>query len=411
MIKDKSDKLLDTTVLIIYVLYLFLDVFYHVVLQVIGGILNIFLMYIFTAYFVLLYGNKVKRGISFLPFFIFLVFFVIYFQFFWNDSHIYVSLGFPFKTIVWNLVSFVPASISAVSINQKSSNKQLALLRKIFLILFIVICSASISILKEDPLASKKTATSSGNYIPFLIDYSAVYGLAIIFPILLLYAIKSKFKIISFVFLILVCFTLFMASYMIALIALGLGVISYFLLSIKNKWISYLCIAILLGIVVYFIYSNKIQEILLNLAYVVNNDLLEQRLKAIAGYLDSGSVDGAAVRFSDYALSLKQILKHPITGSIVWDNDVKLSGHSTNFDIIGGCGLIVFAFYFKYILNILKENLKNRDNLQFMAIISSFIAFMFVSSFNPIFSSVEIIFLFILAPKIFLRNNKKVVSK
>ena len=207
-------------------------------------------------------------------------------------------------------------------------------------------------------------------------------------------------------FFALICVTLFMASFLIALLTLILGVVSYLLLSIKNKWISYSCIAILIGIGVYFMYSEKLQELLLELANVINNELLEKRLLAIAGYLETGSVEGAGVRFEIYALSINEILNHPILGAIPWNSDVKLSGHSTNLDIWAGCGGIIFAFYLKFIFNIVKENLKNKGRIEKSAVVAMVITFMFASTFNPIFSSSAIMILFVLGPKIFLKKIK-----
>ncbi len=405
MIKNKCATALDTTALIFFMLYLFCNVVRNVIVKTIGGMGNIFLILLFFFYFVFIYGNKQNKRISILPFLVFLLFFIVYFQFFWDDSHIYVSFGFPFKAIVWNLIMFVPITISAICINQKSNDKQLALLKDLFIILVFFICVVSIAELLKDPYASKKTATSEGNYVPFLIDYGMVYSLAMIFPILFLYAKQSK-KIILWVMVVLICITLFMASYMIALIALILGMVSYLLLSIKSKWLSYTLIFLTICLGIYFIYTNKLQVILLDLSKVIDNELIIQRLEAIVGYLDTGSVDGAGVRFEDYALSVNSIINHPILGSILWDNNVKISGHSTILDIWAGCGLFVLALYLKFNLNIIKENLRNTKGNMSMAIIAMAISFFFISVFNPVFSSPATMFLFVLTPQMFQKQKE-----
>lgn len=411
MAKTAIDKTIDKAVIIFYLLYLFVNIVSHTIVQIVGGVGNLFLTYLFAAYFIFIYGKRQARSIVVYPFLLFLFFYVIIIQFLWEGGSIYTSMGVQFKSVIWHLISFVPTVFSAIAIWEKSDAEDFLLMRKILIFIFLVIFINSFIVLVEDPLAAKATATGHGNYVPLLISYNTVYGLTICVSLMFVWIKQTKKKIFAILFLVLECICLFMASYMIALISAVIGVVCYFLLKVKNKSLRYSGILLIILIGFYFVLSKKYEDVLLWLASIIENDLIKARLEQIVLYFRSGNTDDTAIRFEHYSWSIEHIINHPLTGAILWDNEIKLSGHSANLDILGGCGIIVFALYFKFIWNIFKANLQYMEQDKKAAVWAMFIAFLFVSTFNPLFSAREIIFFYILSPKIFIKQEKIILLK
>ncbi|MBO5068181.1 MAG: O-antigen ligase family protein, partial [Clostridia bacterium] len=281
-------------------------------------------------------------------------------------------------------------------------------MQKILIILLVCIGISSIFILSKDSDAAKLTATGLSNNYWFLIEYSTVYGLAVAFPCLLVWVKKSKRKTRKIVFICLMALCLFMASFLIALIAIILGIISYIFLNFKDKLIRYGLLFIFVGILVYIFVSGKLENFLLQLASMIPVENISLRLEELVEFFQTGDTEGGSVsRLQMYSNSIKGWLRHPIFGNILFNNDVILSGHSTNLDLLNACGIILFVPYIMFVINIFRFN-RYKETKKKSAVIASFISFLFISTCNPVFSSPAIFVFYILGPTIFIgKTNLK----
>lgn len=405
--KSRNSVLLDKILVLFWIVFLLINVITEYITRYVGGVGVIALNYVFMACFLLSYGKRNRNRISVLPFLIFLVFYIIEYQMIWQGGRVYNSFGVDFNIYVWNMISTFPFIITAVQIVNKSDDEMQRWVRKCFLITLIIVCIASIGILRVFPDASRLNATaSSGAYYPFLAGYGIIYGITILLPyMLLLLSENNTSRILPLVALVVMLVCVFMAAYTIALVAVVIGVGCYVFLKIKNRFLKAAVLVVFISFLVYVFVTGIHQEFLFWLADAIPIEKVSERIRDTAKYMSSGVAGNSAGRFLLYAKAMQLIVAHPIIGNFVWDPYVSLSEHSTNLDVIGSCGLIVFLIYAKFLYNIYSSHMhKCSTPLQKSAVISSFIVFLFISTVNVVMSSGQI-FVFLLIGILFVNNR------
>lgn len=398
--KSKTDnELLDKAILLIFVLFLFVNVFSKAIGELFGGIGILSITYLLCLYFVFFYGKREVHTIKLRWFVLFIVIYVVELQLFWDAGSTYVSFGVPFKTTVWNLISFVPQTISAVLILTRSDDERKAWFRRCLLICLTVSAVATLVILQTDRNAVRLTATGHSNFYPFLADYGMIYGAAIILPFLLINSKGIMRKVIQYGAALIMAICIFNAAYTLAIIAAVVGIGCYCWLNISRRWIRYSVTILLLIILIALICTGLYEPVMSELASIIPIEQVSVRLTQIVQYIRSGKVQNTTYRIVLYMKSINAFLTHPVTGNVLWNPDTELSEHSTNLDILGACGIVVFAIYMRFVLSICQYHLRHAESVRMKAAIrASLICFFFVSTVNPIFATPEIFVLYLLGP-------------
>ena len=405
---EESNKyLMDKAFLALFILLLTINVFFQTVQNIFGGVGNFLVIYLLCFYFMFFYGEHNYRKIGTLSVVVFLICYILINQFLWETKLTYETFGIKFKTTVWNLVMLVPFVFIALRIYQRSDKFRLEWCKKVLILCLVILIIATLIILRINPNASKGNATGNQTtFYPFLMGYAVVYAISIMLPCFFSWVIKAKsFKVFKWLFFVALIIVVIQTSYFIAIISIALGLISFAFLSIKDKFAKWFLLTISLLLVVYIFMSGFIEDWMLELAGDVSNNNIKERLKETANYFKYGSTDNTAARFELYSNVILDWLKHPFLGNIIYDADIVLSGHSTNFDILAGCGAIVFVAYIIFIINIYKANIRCCSGNN-SAITASLISFLFVSTFNPIMASSAIYVFFILIPILFCFEEK-----
>lgn len=405
--KSRSSVLLDKVMVLFWIVFLLINVITEYITRYVGGVGVIALNYVFMACFILSYGKRNRNRISVLPFLVFLVVYFIEYQLIWQGGRIYNSFGVNFNIYVWNMISTFPFIITAVQIVNKSDDEMRKWVRQCFLITLVIVCLATIGILHVFPDASRLNATaSSGTYYPFLAGYGIVYGITILLPYILLQLSEKKAsRMLPLIALVAMVVCVFMAAYTIALAAVVIGVGCYFFLKINNRILKAAVLVSFIFFLIYVFVTGAHQEFLFWLADTIPIEKVSERIRDTAEYVSSGDVGNSAGRFLLYAKAINLVMAHPILGNFIWDPRVSLSEHSTNLDIIGACGLIVFLIYAKFLYNIFCSHMRKcATPLQKSAVLSSFIVFLFISTVNVVMSSGQI-FAFLLLGILFVDNT------
>ena len=412
--KTLNRKTMDRIMLVSWLALMIVNVISYYITRYFGGIIMVAVYWGFAMYFNFVYGDDKTTDTKYNArhLLVFLVLFFIEMQLLVNTSkgNSYTTMGVTFNMFVWQVLSsVVPKIYGCMGIVSRSNKEMLKWAGNIFKYLILFICATTLVILKTNPLASKLTAVGSVNlYVPFLAGYGLVYAMSTIVPVLLMRMEKERNKTFWIVSILAMVAAVFFASYFLAIIAMIVGVVCFFLLRVKNSFIRIGTISLFVLVVSYILVSDKIVDILLGLADIVPLEMLQIRLQETAQTFINGSTEGTAVRFAMYYTELKEFLRHPLTGNAIWSRDIVLSGHSTILDMLASGGLIVFSFYFLYFWSAHKTNLLFcPTQKEKAAAIASFISMMFVSTFNPVFSAPEVMMFFLLAVPLLFVNDKE----
>ena len=404
-----NKKLTDRIMLFLWISLILISGLKQVLVDLFGGVGYLGLSYALFAYFIFIYQkNNIKRKMNIYPFALFLFCYIFLLQVFQKGGLTYESMGVQFHLYVWNLITTLPYYFSALIILQSADYDDLSFIKKVAGFEIIILVISTIGILTIDPLASKLTAVGGNETEYFLLmGYGMVYGLATILPFFLFDISRQKKKGWKIVLFCLICISILMASYTIAIFTATIGVICYLLLKIKNQWVKIVSITVTVAAILVLFVSGAMADLLEVLARMMPMDEVAKRLEQIADAFRTGDTYDTTIRFDIYGDSWMEFLQHPILGNIFVDeNSSSLWGHSTNLDILAGFGIFVFLLYISFPINVFRYNYRCSSNLDFKATtIASFIAFLFLSTFNPILSGTEIISLFILAPAVI--NSKE----
>lgn len=393
---------IDRLVLLLFLSYCLLNVCNQLIVEIAGGLGNIMIVYLFAFYFAFVYGEPIDERtgrIQYVPLILFLLFYILEMQFLYSGAQYYNAMGVNFETHVWQIVSFVPLCLCAIFIVKKTE-KDVTWLRTAFLCLLLITLIPSIVMLANDSTLSKQTATGNGEYIPLLVNYSKIYGLAIIVPFFFA-TTKSRLKLLEVVVGVAVILCIYLSSFFIAVMAMILGFIVCLILRIKNNAIRRFLIVSAVGVILFLLYSGVAQNILFWLSENISSELLSTRFFQLANYLQTGDTGDTTVRIDLYTEAIKLVLKHPISGNLLW-GDVQLSGHSGLLDVWGALGIFSIVGLLLFFSSVYRVNCSFCQTVKASsALKASVIVFLFVSLTNPVFSSPTICVLWILAPMIF----------
>ncbi len=406
--KKQTNGLTDKVMLTIYFALLMINVVSRFLIDRGGGELRIVVLYLLCGYFLFFYGKKRTRlGLDTL--FSFVIVYVFIMQFIWETDEVYVTHGVTFNRPVWHLVSFLPITVSAMAIARKTDDETSGFIRWVVIALLLFSCCRSIDILENDPLASKLTATGwEDAYIPFLIEYGMVYAIPVLLPYL--FAWMGEFRpwwklwkpIFGVAMGLIVLYCLVQASFVIALAATMVAILAYFSFRFKNRWVRYGWLAAMLVLVVVVFREDWHIKILEFLAEKTDVEQIKKRLIALAAFFKDGTLKETMGRLELYVTSIERIKVHPFMGNIVWNRTLVLSNHSTTLDILDGCGLFVFVLYATFIVGVFLYNYRYKKQKHKAAAIASFLAFLIVSTLNPILASPQIMAFYILGSVIFI---------
>ncbi len=416
---SKAAKLtIDRIMLAIWMALMIVNVISHFVVQYFGGIIMVSVYWAFAVYFNIIYGEKKATNIKYDNRFLlaFTILFFIEMQLLLKNSvaYGYTSMGVTFNMNVWQLLmGIIPTIVSCMGIVRRSCPELTKWRGNVLKYLLLFISVTTLFILRTNPLASKITAMGhEDSYIPFLAGYGMIYALALVVPVLLARLGKENNKLFWGIIVVSVIASVFFASFFLAILAMIVGVGCFFLLRIKNGFLRIGSITAMISIIAYILFTGKIVDILLDLAEIVPLEQIQLRLRETAQTMTDGSTEGTAIRFELYSNMIKQIAKHPITGNIIWNSRASFSGHSTNLDMWSGCGLIVFGMYFLYFWRAHKINMRFCvEQTEKAAAISTFISFLFISTFNPILSAPQVYMIALIAIPAFCSDNGDEIMK
>ncbi len=399
--------IIDRLMIILYLTHCVINVFSHLIIQTVGGIGNIAFIYFLLFYFAFIYGkpNDSKKYVfRYVSLGLFLFIYIYFMQFLYHQAQFYDAHGVNFETHVWNLISFIPLILTATFIALKTNRATAIWIRRVFICLLLMTLLPSVVFLIKDPSLAKLTATSDGGYVPFLVNYSVIYGLAIIIPYFFFsQKLHHKFLVFAeFTVGLLAIVGIYMSSFFIALMATVGGLLIGLILRIRNKRLRFLIIFFSVSFVVVFLYTDAAYHTLNWIsANIIQSQLLSTRFEQVALFLKTGETGDSTVRIDLYKEAVDLVIRHPLTGNILW-NDAALSGHSVLLDVWGGCGIIAVATLISFFASIYKsDRVYCRPVRLAAAFNASTISLLFVSLVNPVFASPSICIFWILAPLMF----------
>lgn len=210
-------------------------------------------------------------------------------------------------------------------------------------------------------------------------DFSFIYGLIFLIPILYFMIFKKKkYKIIYLLLLVLVVITVFKASFSIAiilsLISLIVCIVNFYFNNKKiNLIISYLII-VLISLV--FLFPN----ILYYVSGLINNSFVSERINEIASFiLNFNNLSGdLGSRMELYAISYNTFIKHFFTGigGYYYALNIPIGYHSQILDDMARYGIFYFintilfiVYYRKFLCKILIKKMQFIKTINIMLIL------------------------------------------
>lgn len=404
----RPNLLLDKIIVTIWLTYLFLNVFSHYIVRWFGGVGTLVVVYAFFLYFYFLYGSS--PGFGRIADYWFILFSVLYcfLTALFDDAGLrYDAGGVILNLSVWHMITFIPIVLSAVAVIQKSSPELLKWIRLCFVAFSCITITVSINLLFFDSTVIRLTATGSSDYYPLAFDFQTVAGLSVIVPILLAATGEMKYRVLWIVYIVAVIIGVVMASLFISILAMIFGMVIFFALRIRNKWIKYSVSTATLAFVVYEGVSGEFILFLQWLFRFLPIPEITKRLNEMMLFYENGVIDDATSRIRIYRDAIAMVVRHPITGNYVWDTAPVLSGHSAVLDIWGGCGILILAVLLLFIISVYRYN---RDRYCFTqnqkaAVFASTAAFLLFIILNPLFSSPILMVFWIMAPMFLQRDS------
>ena len=254
---------------------------------------------------------------------------------------------------------------------------------KFFLVVYfiyaILINFHSISQLWINPNTSRILANSDQSVTiyyagPFMANFSYINNLPAL-SILLVYGIKHNFfntksKIFFFAVLLINCYLLILAEYMIAMLMFVVFLLYVLLIQGENKSNSKLRLIICILLIPFVLVLTS--PILKWIAELIGEGRIAERLSSIGEFLGSGSVGEGSdfqKRWLRYQRSLISIADHPIfgVGRTEYMAGGLVGGHSEILDNFAYYGLFFGSLFVVYLINAYK-NAKRFLRERFLAI-------------------------------------------
>lgn len=245
-------------------------------------------------------------------------------------------------------------------------------------------------------------------------DYAMVYGMAIIFPILLQKCKnappRSATKWLYIICTVLVAYMIIVSQFATALLLTLFATISFFLLNMKpHKMIIVISISLF---VIVFVRALGLDVLLLEtLSEMVSGtwaEKLQDLSQTLSGGVATGSVSG---RTDLYTKSLQAFAESPIFGKML-KATTNIGGHATAIDILGLSGLIGFVpFAFTIYCNF--KRIKSTCNYQKnkVAILTCTVEFIILVFLKNIITSLSVFFAFFVMVPFLLKLEDSEVSK
>lgn len=401
---------LDETVLVVWLAFTYLGVVNSLIVELTGGIGYVMVSWAFFAYFALFYRDgykSLKESLRyFLPFALFAIVYMFEFQFVFRnapvaDNTASALLGFDVKIDAWHMFLLFPFAGCAVTLLIKSDAEMKCVAKYAVLAIF---CAASVygfvmGII--DPSFIRSTASAeSGAYV----TYGTIYAMVVVIPAELYIAARAKgWEKAVYAALAAMCILcVFVVEFYIAIFATLLGVLLFIFGIIKNVRLRTALAATIAVLIVVLFSTGVYVDILEWLADVIPLEYVKEKIDSIIALFQSGDAVGSSVRFEMYWNTFLAFLQHPFFGNIVWHPEGTdffvneagrvpiFCGHSTNLDVLSCCGVLLFALYAYFFAKTSIFSMKKQKGLQKYAFVICLILFVFISTVNSVFSSLEI---------------------
>lgn len=325
-----------------------------------------------------------------------------------------------FEVYIFN---YIRIAFSILLINYYIELKNYSTLNRLAIISIFIICFVCITTIKAlliDKNAARLLSTGveslTENIQGIVGSFGFIYGLVFIcITIIGCFAenIIIKHKAIWIIILVLMLFTIYEASFMIALIVLF--VISLLIVLKINKLRDFLilCLAVLL---ILLVCSPIISNILLFLSRNVKGFELSMRVYELSQFITSGNTENAVdmgKRLSLYSISVKSFLSNPLLGVggfYGYDSAYfGIGGHSGLLDELARYGILGTLPLFIGLIENMKYVYKKLITKKKIIYLKCMIGFFILGFINTVFFVPLIIIVFFVAPAIlfYFRNSKE----
>ena len=239
-------------------------------------------------------------------------------------------------------------------------------------------------------------------------DYAMVYGMALIFPILLQKCkdapVRSKSKWFYIICTLMVAYIIIVSQFATALLLTIVATIVFFVLSMKPN--TRIIVVLLVILFVLFIRLPKLDVMFLNTLAENVSGTWVGKLHDLAETLSGGVATGSVLGRTDlYTKSLQAFLESPVFGKLL-KSTTSIGGHATAIDILGLAGFIGFVPFLLtiyYNFKRLKYNCNYGKNKA--AIITCTIEFIMLVFLKNIITSLSVFFAFFVMVPFLLRLN------
>jgi hypothetical protein len=312
------------------------------------------------------------------------------------------------------LINFVRIGFSILIINYYIELKDSSTLKKFGLISIIICCFVCITTCKEliiNPNAARLLATGdqdlTENITGIVGSYGFIYGLVFLCAIIIGCFVSNliiKHKLVWILILVLFLFTIYKASFMIALILI-IAITILLIFKIDKFWqflIMFLGVFIVIKLCI-----PEISYCLTYISSIVKSNDLSMRFYEINQLLSNGNSYGTvdlASRIERYNVSIHSFMSSPFIGigGYYEFNTFGVGGHSMIFDELARYGilgtsqiLIAFIFNMKYIY-------KRLDKISKKIYLKCCIVFFILGLINTILFVPLIIMMFFIVPALLI---------
>lgn len=391
----------NTIIALLILLFTWLGLLKNTVSILFGGIVYCIISYALCFLsFMMDYKGKGKSKHLKKTLFVLLLFSICYFlfSFLYQNGHFTTVLGYKIPVYSYNTIFNIPIWIANINIITRCSYLEKKKLFKYFnAILFYDVLITSITLLYDPNYARLNSAgqiiDSSKIFSLFgAMGYELTYSIVILLPLYFyIWKITKKKRYIAFALLLI--YYVYMSAFLIAIISVILNISLCFIMNIKNKIVK-ITIILSLFIISTLLISNMavIGHLLVDISKKVPIYEIQQRFVQLSNWILYNDNSGASLfRFDLYRRSLDGIIRHPILGELVFDRTYPISDHSTLLDVWCGFGMIPFILFVSIPIRMISYFRISKNVALYYAFLSSILTFLFVSYFNQVLISPNIL--------------------
>lgn len=282
-----------------------------------------------------------------------------------------------------------------------------------FLMLLIIITSITTIIGNiVYPMASRVLANNARENADMYLSknigpYGFIYGLIVMFPCIFIKSKSNK----KYIFVIaLIIAVQLVAQYSIAIIIL---IVLILFMSISPNY-SLPRIAAISGLtaVSVFVFSpifDKALIYIISLFEAWGFDMFTDRFSTLAYMFTYGDMTGdLSKRIDLYENSIYAFIKNPILGNSIAENTYELGGHSEILDTLGAGGIFAMFLCIAVMYKYVKSLGESEGPSLYSCRGYSFLAFIIVALFNPVFVSGNIAIAIFLFPMLMAQNDEPI---